>query len=226
MKEIDSITGNVPSGGSSTDRGQAYTLEGIISAIVVLTALLYALQAVTITPTTGGTVDQGVRTEIKQQAEDILTVSGSNDTGHLSELARNWSQRRQTFYGAVNPRIGYGTEQLPGPLGTMLNETFDERDRMYNVEMRYLPKNQSDGIQRTVIASRGTPADSAVVASYRITLYDNMTLTSPTAGSAELWQYDTYPTRNPVDGKSGYYPVPNAVPGPVYNIVEIRVIVW
>ncbi|MCU4716591.1 DUF7288 family protein [Halapricum hydrolyticum] len=226
MREDTSITRDSSDRDRSTDRGQAFTLEGIISAIIVLTALLYALQAVTITPTTGGTVDQGVRTEIQQQADDILVVAGTDETNQLSALARNWSQTRQTFYGAVNPRIGYGDEQIPGSLGTMLSETFDERDRMYNVEMRYLPKDPSDGIQRTVIASRGTPSDSAVAASYQVTLYDNMTLTSPTAGSAELRQYDTYPTTNPIDGKSGYYPVPDAIPGPVYNVVEIRVIVW
>ncbi|QCC50000.1 DUF7288 family protein [Halapricum salinum] len=210
----------------SEDRGQAFTLEGIISAVIVLTALLYALQAVVITPTTGGTVDQGVRTELQQQADDILAIAGGDDDGQLSELTRNWSQSRRTFYGAVNPNIGFGNQRLPGELGTLLNETFDSRDRQYNVEMRYLPKDPTDGIQRTVIASRGTPSDSSVMASYRITLYDNMTLTSPTAGSAELWQYDTSPTTNPIDGKSGYYPVPNAVSGPVYNVVEIRVIVW
>jgi hypothetical protein len=210
----------------STDRGQAFTLEGIISAVIILTALLYALQGIVITPTTGGTVDQGVRTEIQQQADDILTIAGGDESGHLSELARNWSQSRRTFYGAVNPTVGYGNDRLPGELGTLLNETFDSRDRQYNVVMRYLPKNPTDGIQRTVVTSRGTPSDSSVMASYRVTLYDNMTLTSPTAGSAELWQYDTSATTNPNDWQSGYYPVPNAVDGPVYNVVEIRVIVW
>lgn len=210
----------------SDDRGQAFTLEGIISAVIVLTALLYALQAVVITPTTGGTVDQGVRTELQQQADDILAITGGDDDGQLSELARNWSQSRRTFYGGVNPNIGYGNQRLPGEFGTLLNETFDSRDRQYNVVMRYLPKDPADGIQQTTIASRGTPSDSSVMATYRVTLYDNMTLTSPSAGSAELWQYDTSATTNPIDWQSGYYPVPNAVSGPVYNVVEIRVVVW
>jgi len=216
----------------SDDRGQAFTLEGIISAVIVLTALLYALQAVVITPTTGGTVDQGVRSELQRQADDILSIAGGDDDGRMSELTRNWSQSRRTFYGAVNPNIGFGNQRLPGEFGTLLNETFDSRDRQYNVVMRYLPKNASKGIQQTAIAARGTPSDSSVTATYRVTLYDNMTLTSPTAGSAELWQYDTCPTVNGDDCpdsesyQSGYYPVPNAVDGAVYNVVEIRVIVW
>ena len=207
-------------------RGQAFTLEGLVSAVVVLTALWFALQAVIITPTTGGSVDPGVRAEIQQQADDALAVAAQAETDTLSELTRNWSQSRQTFYGAVNPRIGYGQRQLPGTLGTILNDTFDSRGRTYNVRMRYLSADPSVGTKSIPIASRGTPSESAVTATYRVTLYDNMTLTSPSSGPAELWQYDTNPTSNPIPGKSGYYPVPNALEGPVYNIVEIRVIVW
>lgn len=213
-------------GAAGSDRGQAFTLEGVISAVIVLTALLYALQAVIITPTTGGTVDPGVRSEIRQQADDTLVVAAQGQTGTLSELVRNWSQSRRTFYGAVNPEIGYGKQRIPGRLGALLNRTFVSRGRAYNVEMRYLLENPANGTGRTVIASRGTPSDSSVTATYRITLYDNMTLTSPSSGPAELWQYDTSPTTNPNDYQSGFYPVPNAVDGPVYNVVEIRVTVW
>jgi hypothetical protein len=211
--------------GSTTGRGQAFTLEGLVAAIVLLTAVVFALQAIIITPTTGGTVDPGVRDELRQQASDALTVSAQQEARPLTKLVRNWSQARRTFTGAINPQIGYGQNQIPGTLGTVLNRTFDSRDRTYNVEMAYLDES-GVGTESTPIARRGTPSDSAVVATYRITMYDNMTLTSPTAGPAQLWQYDTDPTSDPSGGQSGFYPVPNAVPGPVYNIVEIRVIVW
>lgn len=211
--------------GESGDRGQAFTLEGLIGAIIILTALWYALQAVIITPTTGGTVDPGVRAEIQQQAEDALAIAAQAESGTLSELSRNWSQSRRTFFGSVNPRIGYGQQRLPGTLGEILNETFGSRDRSFNVEMHYL--DASGGATDSVtVASRGSPSESAVIGTYRVTLYDNMTLTAPPSGPAELWQYDTSPTRNPNDWQSGYYPVPNAVEGPIYNIVEFRVIVW
>jgi len=213
-------------GVDSDSRGQAFTLEGLFSAVIVMTALYLALQAVIITPTTGGAVDPGVREELQAQADDSLVVAAEAESGSLSALVRNWSQSRRTFTGAVNPRIGYGQRTPPGTLGELLNETFSERDRQYNVEMRYLADAPGGATNTTTIVDRGTPSDSAVIATHKVTLYDNMTLTSPSAGPAELWQYDTDPTGNPVDWQSGYYPVPNAVEGPVYNIVEVRVIVW
>lgn len=204
------------------DRGQAYTLEGVIGALLVLAAVLFALQSVIITPTTSGTVDEDVRSELRQQARDILVISAQNESFGLSELARYWHESQLTFFNATNPRIGYGSSRPPRHVGRMLNETFAERSRLYNVYLRYQPANASGETLETPVVYRGEPSRNAVVASYSVTLYDNQTLTSPTASSVELWRYDT----NATNGEDGYYPVPDAIDGPVYNVVEVRVIVW
>jgi hypothetical protein len=105
----------------------------------------------------------------------------------------------------------------------MLEETFDERGYIYNVDVVYRPKHLSNGTQRVPMVDRGTPSEQAVTASYTVTLYDNQTLTARNASqNVELWQYDTNATNN-VDG---YYPIPDAVDGPVYNVVEVQVVVW
>ncbi|WEL17878.1 Putative pilin/flagellin [Halorhabdus sp. SVX81] len=209
-----------------SDRGQAFTLEGLIGAILVITALLYAVQVVVVTPTTGGAIDSSVRTDLQQEAEDTLLIASQAEEEPLSELVRNWSQSQRTFSGAVNPDIGYGTTRIPGELGQILNETFTSRGRLYNVEVSYLQPDPSNGTGSVTMASQGTPSTGSVIASQRVVLYDNMTLTADSAGTAELWQYDTHPTKNPQPGKSGYYPVPNAVDGSVYNVLEVRLIVW
>jgi len=212
--------------GGQGDRGQAFTLEGLVGALLILTALWYALQIVVVMPETGGAVDADVRENLRQQADDALLITSQAEENDLTSLVRNWSQSRRTFTGALNPDIGYGMRRIPGPLGTVLQEGVTDRGRLYNVEMRYLESDPSNGTETVTIASQGSPSGDAVVATQRVVLYDNMTLTAPSAGAAELWQYDTHPTSNPISGKSGYYPVPNAVEGPVYNIVEVRVIVW
>lgn len=208
------------------DRGQAFTLEGLIGAILVITALWYAVQVVVITPTTGGAVDSSVRADLQQQAEDALLVASQADDEPLSTLVRNWSQSQRTFSGGVNPDIGYGTRSIPGEFGEILDEAFASRGRLYNIEVSFLNSDPSNGTGSMTLASQGTPSTGSVVATQRVVLYDNMTLTSESAGTAELWQYDTHSTTNPEPGKSGYYPVPNAVDGQVYNILEVRLIVW
>jgi hypothetical protein len=207
-----------------TDRGQAYTLESLAAVIIIITALLFSLQSVIITPTTSSGVDPDVRSELRQQADDILVITASNDTYDLSFYARFWNQNSRTFAGknATSPRVGYGDEQPPLAFGEMLHETFTDRSRKYNIELYYQGKNLSDGRGSVTMVDRGTPSEGAITTSYVVTLYDNQTLTAPRAGNSELWEYGTNATNN----RDGYYPVPNAVDGPVYNVVEVRLTVW
>lgn len=213
------------------DRAQAFTLEGLAGALILLSALLLAVQSVLITPTTGGAVDPEVRTEFQQQSNDILDIAAReqyhNDSWvSLDELVRYWSQSELTFAGAQNPTVGYGYETPPPPLGPMLEETFEERGHRYNIQLRYRGRTMSDGTKTIPVVERGKPSDGSIVATETVVLYDNQTLTAPGSSSVELWQYDTNATANPVPNKSGYYPIPNAVDGPIYNVVEVRLIVW
>ncbi|MFC7140788.1 hypothetical protein ACFQMA_13270 [Halosimplex aquaticum] len=204
-------------------RGQAFTLEGLAAALVLLGALFLAITSVVVTPTSSGDVDQSARTDLRQQADDVLLMTSRADGNDLSSLVRYWSQSQRTFSGAANPRIGYGPEQLPGSFGVLLNETFTQRSHFFNVEVAYRPRNLSTGTETITMAHRGEPSDDAVTASYTVTLYDNQTLTAPNASrNVELWQYDT----NATNSEDGHYPIPNAVGGPIYNVVEVRLVVW
>jgi hypothetical protein len=204
-------------------RGQMFTLEGLASALVLLGALFLAIGSVVVTPTTGGDIGQSTQTDLQQQADDILLMTAQSESQDLSSLVRYWSQSQRTFSGALNPRSGYGSEQLPGTFGELLNETFTQRSYFFNVELAYRPGNLSTGTETVQMAYRGEPSDDAVTASYTVTLYDNQTLTTDNASqNVELWQYDT----NATNSDDGYYPIPNAVEGPIYNVVEVRLVVW
>lgn len=205
------------------ERGQAFTIEGITAALVLLTAVLLAVQAVVVTPTTRGTVDEDVRTELRQQTEDVLWLSstGADPGDDLSSLVRYWRPNGQTFAGATNPTVGYGRDAPPTRFGMLMNRTFTQRGYLYNAELRYRTRVAGETESLTLV-SRGVPDENAVVASWTVTLYDDDTLTGPGAGGGELRAYDT----DPADGDDGYYPIPDAVDGPVYNVVEVRVVVW
>jgi hypothetical protein len=208
--------------GTDTDeRGQAFTLEGVIGSIIILTAVVFALQSVVITPTTGGTVNPEVRAQLQSEASDILVTVGQNRSFGLRGQVRYWSQEEQRWGGAINREVGYGSEQPPGQFGRLLNETFTQRGRTYNVVLKYRT-NKSNETGEVPLVFRGEPSDNAVTATYRVTLYDNMTLTAPNSTRVEIWRYDTNLTNN----ERGYYPIPNAVDGPIYNVVEVRLTVW
>lgn len=203
------------------DRGQAFTLEAVVGGLLMLAAFLFALQSTVITPTTTSAVDPEVRQDLRQQAEDVMAIVQENDSTDLSFYVRFWDPNRGTFAGegVVNPTVGYGTNGPPGLFGNLLRGTFSDRSRSYNVEILYLAKNRDAGREKLVLTNQGTPTEGAVVASRTVVLYDNQSLTSPFVGATELWEYNT-------SGSRPTYPVPDAVDGPVYNVVEVRLIVW
>lgn len=211
------------------DRGQAFTLEGFIGAVLLLTALLFALQSVVITPTTSGAVDESVQDNLKQQAQDVLIASA--DDGDLSYLVRYTSNstlksgvggNSKIFANSSSRTVGYGSElqnmsdktRLPG----LLNQTFKQRGRVFNVIVEY--REPAPGASDTMrLVYQGVPSDNAVVATHTVPLYDDQVATGPNADG------ETVQDMNNV--QNGGYPVPDAYPNsPLYNLVEIRVVVW
>ena len=202
---------------SNSDRGQAYTLEGFVSAMVVLMAVLFALQSVVITPTSGGLSDRSVQAQIQQEAQDALVVSDQD--GNLSETIRNWntSDDGQFYKASVSGPSGptYNTTEFKNQskLGDILKQRFADNGYNYNVELVY--ENESE-FNTTHLVYQGTPSRNAVTASYVVTLYETDKLTATNPIMLQNTNDDSYA-----------YPIPETTnTEPVYNIVEVRVIVW
>ncbi|WP_435345689.1 DUF7288 family protein [Haloarchaeobius sp. HRN-SO-5] len=204
------------------ERSQAYTLEGFIGSILILTAVLFALQSVVILPTTSGQVGLDVQEQLRSSANDVLAINAED--GSLSCHVRYWNgSNESTFAEGIDPRIGYGPNEPPNvtacdadgtQFGPMLNQTFGEQGREYNVLVTY--RNGTETEQQRMVY-RGVPTESAVTATYTVTLYDDQRLTGeacrpncPTLANATLQEF----------------PIPNDVDGPVYNVVVVRVILW
>ena len=206
---------------TDADRGQAYTLEGFIGAMVVLLAVLFALQSVVIMPTTGGLADRSVQAQIQQEVQDALIVS--NQDGNLSEAIRRWNESGG-FEGANQPSApgrddteGNQTYSVDGfanksDLGRVLKNRFAENGWSYNVEL-----HPESGGERTLVY-QGSPPSSAQVASYTVTLYDNQSVTADGSSSTLEEQAKSYPVPIP-DRESTDETL-------VYNVVEVRVILW
>ena len=223
---------------TETERGQAYTLEGFVSAMIVLMAVLFALQSVVITPTTGGLPDRTATAQVEQEAQDALvlgaTANGSteNGTGDLSTLVRYWNTSNGEFYGSNNSEVAdfhydatNDTEFAENfTLGSILADRFTERGLSYNVELVYWD-NTSETYDTEALVYQGK--SEAMTASYTVTLYESDNLTAPHDRDVRL--RDAYYC----DGGShseGCYPIPPAHDDPetseIYNVVEVRVSVW
>ncbi|AXR78576.1 hypothetical protein AArcMg_1358 [Natrarchaeobaculum sulfurireducens] len=199
---------------TGSERGQAFTLEGFIGAMVVLMAVLFALQAVVLTPTSGGLADRSIQSQVQQEAQDALVVSDQD--GNLSETVRNWDGE-----GGFNETDGqtgpegnqtYSAENFGNvsTLGDILNQSFAERGWSYNVELHYT--NETGSHETRTLVYQGSPSSDAVTASYTVTLYETQE-----AGSKQLRNYD----------EDNDWSIPRSSDSDMlYNVVEVRVTLW
>ncbi|MFH5799059.1 hypothetical protein [Haladaptatus sp. CMAA 1911] len=205
------------------DRGQAYTLEGFVGALVVLTALLFVFQSIVLTPTTAGTVDQDVKAQLRVQANDALRTVDSDGT--LENLTRYWNASGGFAY-ANESEVGYGSEPPCAPvrspedvcdsLGETLHDAFTVRGYTYNLYVSYQLPDDPTEVATERVVYRGVPSANAVTARHTVVLYDDQRLTAPEdGGNATLESL----------GSNGFY-APDADEDVVYNVVEVRLVVW
>lgn len=231
---------------TDTDRGQAITLEGFIGAMIVLMAILLALQSVVITPTTGGAVDRTVQSQLQQEAKDSLVVAemtltdeDGEECGDLSRLIRYFNESGGEFHGTHQSISGedyhtYNTTtfadlSITGAPGTaethkfadILNHRFTDQGWNYNLIVAYLDENGDH--QTREIVYQGQPNPNAYTASYTLTLFEDQQLLDENGAT----------TGTTIEDSNEYFiPPAAAIPDENYNIdevytvVEVRVVVW
>ena len=193
-------------------RGQAYTLEGVIGAIVIASALILGLQAVNIEPWTDDGVEQG--TDIRVQVEDVLDAAEDRDA--LTEVV--------TCLGGSNPETPHPGVISPDPnittFGTLLNRSL-EGSIGYNVYVEY--PDEGGKITETVLGSAETPAGASVTVTRDVMLFD----------VDQVYQLDTNPDPPECvpDGTLGTYDqddiyLSDQSPDALYAVVQVRVVAW
>ncbi len=163
------------------DRAQAHTLEAFTAALLVVSAVVFALQATAVTPLTASTSNQHIENQEKAIADDLLSVTAAD--GRLREAVLYWDTTSEQFVGSNDEGV-YANGGPPNAFGDVLNTTFGNvsmndpsgdvvstRGRIaYNVFVVYrLPNGESR--QQTMVYM-GSPSDNAVVATRTVTLFD------------------------------------------------------
>lgn len=192
----------------SDRRGQAFTLEGVIGAMILLTAVLFALNSAVLLPSTGET---GSQTQVEQEANDVMQIAA--DEGVLSETIRCYDETEEQW--SWEP--GTPTSPPENDFGVMLEETFSEQDRSYNVEFADGETGYESPTSRVVY--QGTSTRDGVSVTRTVVLYDDDELIQDDecdpggATGNELQNIDSdseYPIESTDD------------PDQIYAVVEVR----
>ncbi|WP_436929873.1 DUF7288 family protein [Halosimplex halobium] len=191
-------------GDASTDRGQAFTLESVLAAVVVVAGLVFALQAVTVTPSTTGSTAQPVD---HTRLDSVLSESAEN--GALRRAVLAWddgfagTSGGDYFVGTFpDNEFGQALDQAVGPTVVV------------NVVVHYPTGSGTTERQRMVY--NGVPGDNAVRSEAVVTVFD------------EDHRYDATGNRKSETLESeGLYPgISQRSGSDVYALLRVEVVAW
>lgn len=193
-------------------RGQAHTLEGIIGGLLLLSGLVFALQATAVTPLSASTSSQHIENQLEASGDGALAVAAEN--GSLKNATLSWNETGGRFHDLSDADDSYTAGGPPNGFGRLLTRTFTDRGVAFNV---YLVPLSPAGEPSSPIelVYRGAPSDNAATASRIVTIYESDRLLNAN-GDPGLT----------VNESTTFY-APDAAPNStVHNLVQVRVVVW
>lgn len=193
--------------GRTTQSGQIHTLEGFTAAFIILFAMLFAFQSVSVTPTSSSTASQQVETNNYVLADDVMATAA--ESGALKDAVLDWDDDDRSYNGT--PLDRYQGRNPAGEFGDMLNELFFSQGLAYNIDI------YCGGGRTKPFVERGEPSRHAITASQSIVLHDNDTLTHPDHDDTELWEADGFQSRICPQASED---------SNLYNVMEVEITVW
>ncbi len=186
-------------------RGQAYTLEGIISAIIIASALIIGLQAVDPSPWTEE--DPNINPEeMRTLVSDSLEIA--SDQGDLRQAVTCVDSDEDSDDIDMN---GFSSD---GAVGGLLDEATGTNS--YLVSVRYYDEDDSE-LQEVGEEGVGTPSGNAITVTRQIALYDSD------------WSHegdDCTDRRTTLSDDEQYVIADQYDNEELYALVEIEVVVW
>ena len=195
------------------DRGQAFTLEAVMAAVLLLATLAFAIHVAGVTANTPSTADETIENQNRGLANGALDSAVANES--LRPTLLYWNDTAETFHGADETYYVSRSPPTVGDVGfgAVLNRSFDRFNVKYNVDV-YYATNES-GVEKQRLVHHGTPTDDAVRATTIVTLYDD----------DPLYNVDGTPGNVTVAESDTFY-APDVGDGPVYNVLRVEVVVW
>lgn len=201
---------------NTSDRGQTFTLEAFVAAILLMSTVAFGLQAVTITSNTASAADTELRGQHVGLAEGVLDRGVAN--GNLKATLLYWDESGERFYGADEVDGVYTSESPPTAFGESLDAMFAGSEIRYNVDLYYRDENGDRETRRLV--EFGTPSDDAVRVVETVTLYDD---TVPVDANETPRENVTLAS---VDDADGFYAPDVDADSSLYNVIRVEVVLW
>jgi len=210
-------------------RAQAYTIEGIIGAILVASALVLGLQAVDTAPWTDDSTDRQTES-LRVQVQDVLDAAEDRDALRTAATCID-GDGNSTPHPAVAAG-GAENDSERDLLGTLLNRTLDANGYRYAVYLDYPNATDPSAVNTTALTPDRGVTRSSVTATRQIVLFDTDPIMEFDTDVGECLETPPGPNRNntlkqrDVEGDRDVYVEDQSGGSELYAVVKIRVVAW
>lgn len=198
----------------STDtRGQAYTLEGVVAAGLLIGALVVVTQSAALTPLSASNTDYQIQYQQQLHATDVLDTSKEN--GALRQALLYYDTDNATFVGSPETQTYYTTPPTETRFGKTLTEVFINRQTAVNVNLYW---EGTDGTENSLTyLDMGEPSDTAITATQTVVLTKDDQVVAPAETTL-----DTVARSEDLE-----YAIPEGIETDyMYRTVKIEITVW
>lgn len=200
----------------SNKKGQVHTLEAAFSAILLLSAVVFALQVTAVTPLTSSTSSQQIQSQQAATVNGFLSASAERDI--LKTPVLMWDENNKKWHNTDSTGL-YSSGPIGTEFGDQLNNTFTDWGVAVNVDIGYYTATDASGDREQdwePMVRMGTPSENAVSGRYVVTLYDDDVLYDASG--------DPLPSE-PLSGASDFY-APDTSSTDIFNVLTVRVTAW
>lgn len=200
---------NVDCSLKSDSLGQMHTLEAVTATMIMVSVIVFTVQATSLTPLTSSTANAHIEAQMQTMGQDMLNVldhASSGDTSPIRQDIISWNGEEFSWNGTAYCSVTTkGYTLLNSSTADILKEIAVPRGIAHNVLFRYI--DNSGLPQGTAYIYNGDPSDNAVSISRKV-LLSNHDISDPVAFLANTGIPDA-------DSSSDFY-----------NIVDVRLTLW
>jgi len=184
-------------------KGQTFTLEAVITALLLLLVVYITIQAIPLTPLTPSTANIIVENNLEAYAGDVLTAliyEKETEPSMLKKALLNWTCR--AIYGGASSddyNQSFSDPSNAIDLREVLINAFEKKGLAYNIELYY---NDTLSLRKLTFIFNGYPSRNAVTITQIIPIYDS----------------------DPDDGVK--ICIPDMDDSNLYNVLYVKLTVW
>ncbi len=152
--------------------GQIHTLEAVTATMIMVSVIIFTVQATSLTPLTSSTANAHIETQMQTMGQDMLNVLDHGSYGYISPLKQDivsWNGQEFSWNGAAYCSVNtMEYDHLNSSTAKMLRDIAVPRGIAHNVLFMCI---DSSGLPRgKAYIYNGDPSDNAVSVSRKVLL--------------------------------------------------------